>query len=212
MSSQLQPSLAGLTGMARRLVSEGVLPEADVRKAVADSIAQKVSLAAWLLDHSLVESSRLTQIASAEFGMPMMDVSAVSPASMPVNLISEALMTKHQALPLFKRGKRLFVGIADPMQSHALDEIKFHSNCMVEPILVERGQLSRAIDNALATVNAAMPDMGNDEFDDLSLEAADEEAADNTGIDATGGDDAPVVKFVNKILVDAIRQIGRAHV
>ena len=58
---------------------------------------------------------------------------------MPLNLISEALITKHQALPLFKRGKRLYVGIADPMQSHALDEIKFHSNCMVEPILVERG-------------------------------------------------------------------------
>jgi len=206
MSSQLQPSLAGLTGMARRLVSEGVLPEADVRKAVADSAEKKASLAAWLLDHGLVESARLTQVASAEFGMPMMDVGAMAPGSMPVNLISEALMTKHQALPLFKRGKRLFVGIADPMQSHALDEIKFHSNCMVEPILVERGQLSRAIDNALATVNAAMPEMGNDEFDDLSLETADEEAADNSGIDATGGDDAPVVKFVNKILVDAIRR------
>ncbi|UGB46552.1 type IV-A pilus assembly ATPase PilB [Frateuria edaphi] len=206
MSSQLQPSLAGLTGMARRLVSEGVLPEADVRKAVADSAEKKASLAAWLLDHGLVESAKLTQVASAEFGMPMMDVSAVAPASMPVNLISEALMTKHQALPLFKRGKRLFVGIADPMQSHALDEIKFHSNCMVEPILVERGQLSRAIDNALATANAAMPEMGSDEFDDLSLETADEEATDSTGIDATGGDDAPVVKFVNKILVDAIRR------
>src|SRR5690242_2235894 len=206
MSSQLQPSLAGLTGMARRLVSEGVLPEADVRKAVADSAQQKTSLAAWLLDHGLVESARLTQVASAEFGMPMIDVSSLAAASMPVNLISEALMTKHQALPLFKRGKRLFVGIADPMQSHALDEIKFHSNCMVEPILVERGQLARAIDGALASANATMPDMGADEFDDLSLEAADEEGADNTGIDATGGDDAPVVKFVNKILVDAIRR------
>ena len=206
MSSQLQPSLAGLTGMARRLVSEGVLPEADVRKAVADSTQHKTSLAAWLLDHGLVESARLTQVASAEFGMPMMDVGAIAASSMPVNLISEALMTKHQALPLFKRGKRLFVGIADPMQSHALDEIKFHSNCMVEPILVERGQLSRAIDGALAAVNATMPDMGNDEFDDLSLETADEDAADSTGIDATGGDDAPVVKFVNKILVDAIRR------
>jgi type IV pilus assembly protein PilB len=206
MSSQLQPSLAGLTGMARRLVSEGVLPEADVRKAVADSTAQKASLAGWLLDHNLVESARLTQIASAEFGMPVMDAGALAPSSMPVNLISEALMTKHQALPLFKRGKRLYVGIADPMQSHALDEIKFHSNCMVEPILVERGQLARAIESALATVNATMPEMGSDEFDDLSLEAGEDEAADSTGIDATGGDDAPVVKFVNKILVDAIRR------
>jgi type IV pilus assembly protein PilB len=205
MSSQLQPSLAGLTGMARRLVSEGVLPEADARKAVADSTHQKQSLMAWLLDHGLVEGPRLTQVASAEFGMPMMDVSAMASAAMPTNLISEALMTKHQALPLYKRGKRLFVGIADPMQSHALDEIKFHSNCMVEPILVERGQLARSIDGVLASMNATMPDMGSEEFDDLSLESGDEEA-ESTGIDATGGDDAPVVKFVNKILVDAIRR------
>ncbi|PWK84782.1 type IV-A pilus assembly ATPase PilB [Fulvimonas soli] len=205
MSSQPQPSLAGLSGMARRLVSEGVLPELDVRKAVAESAQQKVSLTTWLLDHNLVESPRLTQIASAEFGMPMMDVGALAPANMPLNLISEELINKHKALPLFKRGKRLYVGIADPMQSHALDEIKFHSNCMVEPILVERGQLLRTIDNALANMNAAVPDMGGDELGDLALEVGDDEA-EATGIDATGGDDAPVVKFVNKILVDAIKR------
>jgi type IV pilus assembly protein PilB len=197
--------LAGLSGMARRLVSEGVLPELDVRKAVAESAQQKVSLTTWLLDHNLVESPRLTQIASAEFGMPMMDVGALAPANMPLNLISEELINKHKALPLFKRGKRLYVGIADPMQSHALDEIKFHSNCMVEPILVERGQLLRTIDNALANMNAAVPDMGGDELGDLALEVGDDEA-EATGIDATGGDDAPVVKFVNKILVDAIKR------
>jgi type IV pilus assembly protein PilB len=205
MSSQLQPSLAGLSGMARRLVSEGVLPEADVRKAMADSTQQKASLAAWLLDKGLVDSAKLTQVASAEFGMPMMDVSALNPATMPHNMISEALINKHQALPLFKRGKRLFVGIADPMQSHALDEIKFNSNCMVEPILVERGQLIRVIENLLNTMSNAVPDMGNGDLDELALEGGDEDA-EQTGIDANANDDAPVVKFVNKILVDAIRR------
>ena len=205
MSSQLQPSLAGLSGMARRLVSEGVLPEADVRKAVADSTQQKTSLAAWLLDKGLVESPRLTQVASAEFGMPMMDITSINPATMALGLISEALINKHQALPLFKRGKRLFVGIADPMQSHALDEIKFNSNCMVEPILVERGQLIRVIENVLNTMSNAVPDMGGGELDDLALEGGDEDA-EQTGIDANANDDAPVVKFVNKILVDAIRR------
>ncbi|MFC4762383.1 type IV-A pilus assembly ATPase PilB [Dyella koreensis] len=205
MSTQMQPSLAGLSGMARRLVSDGVLPEADVRKAVLDSAQHKTNLAAWLLDNSLVESARLTQVASAEFGMPAMDVSSLQPSSMPLNLISEALINKHHALPLFRRGKRLFVGIADPMQSHALDEIKFHSNCMVEPILVERGQLHRVIENALTSMNAAVPDMGGGDLDELALEAGDDEA-ESTGIDANANDDAPVVKFVNKILVDAIRR------
>ena len=205
MSSQPQPTALGLSGMARRLVSEGLLPEADVRKAVIDSAQQKKTLTVWLLDQGLIDNSRLTQIASAEFGMPMMDVNAVAPTSMPLSLISQELITKHQVLPLLKRGKRLFVGIADPMQLQALDEIKFHSNCMVEPILVERAQLSRVIDNAMSAVNNAMPDMGGGDLDELALESGDNEA-ESTGIDATGGDDAPVVKFVNKILVDAIRR------
>ncbi|GLQ47118.1 type IV-A pilus assembly ATPase PilB [Dyella lipolytica] len=205
MSSQPQPTALGLSGMARRLVSEGLLPEADVRKAVTESAQQKKTLTAWLLDQGLIDNSRLTQIASAEFGMPMMDITAVAPASMPMSLISQDLITKHQVLPLLKRGKRLFVGIADPMQLQALDEIKFHSNCMVEPILVERAQLSRAIDNAMNTLSNATPDLGGGDLDELALESGDDEA-ESSGIDATGGDDAPVVKFVNKILVDAIRR------
>ncbi|MET0329929.1 MAG: type IV-A pilus assembly ATPase PilB [Dyella sp.] len=206
MSSQPLPSLAGLSGMARRLVSEGVLPEPDVRQAVIASAQHKTTLAAWLLDHHLVDSMQLTRVASAEFGMPVMDVSALVPANMPLNLVNEALIGKHHALPLFKRGKRLFVGIADPMQSHALDEIKFHSNHMVEPILVERGQLSRMIDNALATLSATMPDLGDGGLDDLALEMGDADGETTSGIDATANDDAPVVKFINKVLIDAIKR------
>jgi len=191
--------------MARRLVSEGLLPEDDVRKAMADSTQRKVSLGAWLLDHNLVENAQLTRVLSLEFGMPMMDVTSLNPATMPLDLISEPLMTKHQALPLFRRGKRLFVGIADPTQSHALDEIKFHSNCLVEPILVERSSLQRTIENLQNSMRDTMPDMDTGEFDELDLEVGSDEA-ESTGIDANTADDAPVVKFVNKILVDAIRR------
>ncbi len=206
MSSQLQPSLVGLSGMARRLVSEGVMPEDVVRKAMLDSNQQKASLSAWLLDHNLVDSTELTRVASAEFGMPMMDVAVLNPATMPLDLISEALITKHQALPLFRRGKRLFVGIADPMQSHALDEIKFHSNCMVEPILVERDSLQRVIESLLNNMRNTMPDMGGGELDELDIEGGEDEGESSSGIDANANDDAPVVKFVNKILIDAIRR------
>jgi type IV pilus assembly protein PilB len=207
MSSEVQASLAGLSGMARRLVSEGVLPETDVRKAMSDSATHKTTLAVWLLDHGLVDSARMTQIASAEFGMPMLDVSALNPATMPMDLISEALISKHQALPLFRRGKRLFVGIADPMQSRALDEIKFNSNCNVEPILVERATLQRTIETLLNSMRDTMPDIGGSELDGLELEIGEDEGeAAGTGVDANANDDAPVVKFVNKILLDAIRR------
>jgi type IV pilus assembly protein PilB len=204
MSSQLQPSLVGLSGMARRLVAEEVLPEDEVRKAIAETGLKKATLTSWLLDHTQVDSAALTRIASIEFGMPRIDVASLNPKTMPLNLISEALISKHQVLPLFLRGKRLFVGIADPMQSHALDEVKFHSNCMVEPILVERASLRRTIETVLNGMRDVMPEMGGD-LDELDIEGGDAEV-ESTGIDASGTDDAPVVKFVNKILVDAIRR------
>jgi type IV pilus assembly protein PilB len=206
MSSQLQPSLAGLSGMARRLVSDGVMPEDDVRKAMVDSSKAKATLMSWLLDHGLVDTSQALRIASIEFGMPIMDVASINPAGLPLDLISEALISKHQALPLFRRGKRLFVGIADPMQSHALDEIKFHSNCMVEPILVERNSLQRTIETLLNSARNTMPDMGSEDFEGLELEGGDDEVESSSGVDAVGTDDAPVVKFINKILIDAIRR------
>jgi type IV pilus assembly protein PilB len=189
MSSQLQPSLTGLSGMARRLVSEGVMAEDVVRKAMADSGQQKAALGTWLLDHGLVDSAELTRVASVEFGMPMMDVASLNPTTMPLDLISEALITKHQALPLFRRGKRLYVGIADPMQSHALDEIKFHSNCMVEPILVERNSLQKVIESLLNNMRNTMPEMGGGDLDELDIEGGDDERESSSGIDATGGDD-----------------------
>ncbi|WP_043692801.1 type IV-A pilus assembly ATPase PilB [Luteibacter sp. 9133] len=207
MASQMHsPMLAGLTGMARRLVTEGVMAEADVRKAVQDAAEKRSSLSAWLVDHNLVDSAKLSQVASSEFGMPLMDIGAMVPANMPLDLVTEALIAKHQALPLFKRGKRLFVGIADPMQSHALDEIKFHSNHMVEPVLVDRSQLRRVIDSALSAMNNSVPAFGEGDLDELALEGADEDGDVATGIDANANDDAPIVKFVNKVLVDAIKR------
>src|SRR6201991_532254 len=207
MASQMHsPMLAGLTGMARRLVTEAVMAEADVRKAVQDAADKRVSLAAWLGDHNLVESTKLSQVASAEFGMPLMDITGMAASNMPLDLVTEALITKHQALPLYKRGKRLFVGIADPMQSHALDEIKFHSNHMVEPVLVERGQLRRIIDSALSAMSANVPGFVDGGLDELVMEVGDDDGEGSSGIDANANDDAPVVKFVNKILVDAIKR------
>jgi type IV pilus assembly protein PilB len=207
MSTATQAPLAGLTGLARRLVAEGLLPEAEARRAVQESNQQRTTLTSWLLGQNVVDSASLLRLASQEFGMPVLDVSAMNPAQFPMNLITEALLAKHRALPLFLRGKRLYVGIADPMQLNALEEIKFHSACMVEPILVERTQLNRAIDSALSGMHNTMPDMGSEELDDLDTEGGEiDENGSGGGIDANAADDAPVVKFVNKVLVDAIRR------
>ncbi|HEX7769511.1 MAG TPA: type IV-A pilus assembly ATPase PilB [Dokdonella sp.] len=200
------PPLAGLTGIARRLVADGVLSEGDARKAAEDAVRQKIPVGAWLVENGLASGRQVATASSAEFGMPLLDVQALDFSQLPMNLVREDLITKHKALPLFKRGNRLFVGVADPTNVRALEDIKFQSNHIVEPILVEVDLLDRAIEQA-QNASSQVVDLGDDAegLGDLDVGAVDEDG-DSTGVDASGGDDAPVVKFVNKVLVDAIKR------
>jgi len=201
------PPLAGLTGIARRLVADGVLAETDARKAAEDAFRQKIPLAAWLVENGLASGRAVTAALSAEFGVPVIDVHALDFAQLPMSLVREDLIAKHKALPLFKRGNRLFLGVADPTNTRALEEIKFQSNHLVEPILVEIDQLDRAIELAQQASSQTIGDLGEgtEGLEDLDVGAVDEDG-ESSGVDATGGDDAPVVKFVNKVLVDAIKR------
>ena len=207
MATQMNtPPLAGLTGIARRLVADGVLSEGDARKAAEDAVRQKIPVGAWLVENGLASGRQVATASSAEFGMPLLDVQALDFSQLPMNLVREDLITKHKALPLFKRGNRLFVGVADPTNVRALEDIKFQSNHIVEPILVEVDLLDRAIEQA-QNASSQVVDLGDDAegLGDLDVGAVDEDG-DSTGVDASGGDDAPVVKFVNKVLVDAIKR------
>jgi type IV pilus assembly protein PilB len=209
MATQLSPtpSAAGLTGILRRLVLEGHLAEADARRALEGATKQKQPLVTWLVQQALVDSSTAASAASIEFGIPILDVRALELAAAPIKLVDEKLIRAHRAMPLFKRGNRLFVGISDPTNLRALDEIKFHTNLLVEPILVPDDHLERAIEQALAGAESLSAAMGEgDELDNLDLESSTGED-DESAVDASGGsDDAPIVKFVNKVLVDAIKR------
>lgn len=198
--------LAGLTGIARRLVADAVLPEADARKAVEEATQAKIPIGAWLTENGLASARQVALAASAEFGMPLLDVESLDISQLPMKLVREDLITKHKSLPLFKRGNRLFVGISDPTNLRALDEIKFQSNHLIEPILIDEGQLERAIELALNATGPSISGLEDtDGLENLELGTVDEDG-DSSGVDATGGEDAPVVKFVNKVLIDAIKR------
>ncbi len=208
MATQINtPPLAGLSGIARRLVGESLLEENDARKAVEDAARQKIPIGAYLIEHGLASSANVAMALATEFGLPLIDVNALDLSQVPIKLVREDLITKHKALPLFKRGMRLFVGISDPTNLRALDEIKFQSNHIVEPIIVDDSQLERAIEQALTTAGQAITDLGDDAEGLEGLEASGvDEDGESTGVDANSADDAPVVKFVNKVLVDAIKR------
>ena len=199
-------NLAGITGITRRLVLDGVLGEAEARKALDEATKVKKQAHVYLLEQRLVTAAHIAAANSVEFGMPIFDPSAMDLRFSAAKMVSEELIQKHQTLPLLRRGNRLYVGISDPTNTRALDEIKFAANLTVEPILVDEDQLRRAIEHALSASDTLGHDMGDDDgMENLEATGGDEDLANENIVD-TKGDDTPVVKFVNKMLLDAIKR------
>jgi type IV pilus assembly protein PilB len=208
MSTAVAANLMGITGIARRLVMDGVLQEQPAREAMASASAERKPMTTYLIEKRLVSQAQLAAANSIEFGIPLFDVAALDPTQSAIKLVSEELVRKHNVLPLFKRGNRLFVGIADPTNTRALDEIKFQVNMAVEAILVDEDKIHRTIEQWLASADALNDAIADEEgIENLSTSGGDDDlaAAGDSGVDAKG-DDTPVVKFINKVLVDAIRK------
>ncbi|EMT5437903.1 type IV-A pilus assembly ATPase PilB [uncultured Stenotrophomonas sp.] len=208
MNAVTTANLVGITGLARRLVQDGALDEATARDAMAKAAAARQPLPTWFAQNKLVNASQLAAANAVEFGMPLFDVSTFDAGQNAMSLVSEELLRKHNVLPLFKRGGKLFVGTSNP--THSLDEIKFHTNLVVEPILVDEDQIRRTLEQWHASHDTLGDALGGDDdgMGNLDVAAGDEDlgaTGGDSGIDAKG-DDTPVVKFINKVLVDAIRK------
>jgi len=199
-------NLVGITGIVRRLVQDGAMDEASARAAMANATEAKVPLAQWVNEKKLVSGPQMAAANAIEFGIPLLDVTAFDPVHSAIKLVSEELLQKHQVLPLFKRGTRLFVGVSDPTRTHALDEIKFHTNLTVEPILIDDDALRRALEQWSQASDAVSSFGGDDDgMDNLEVGTDDDLASNDGGMDVKT-DDTPVVKFVNKVLIDAIKR------
>jgi type IV pilus assembly protein PilB len=192
-----------LNGLARRLVDDGLLSDVDAQKAQEQANKKKVPLVSYLVENKLVDEKIVAAAGSEEFGIPLLDISTIEIEPDIIKMVDEKLVRKHHALPLFKRGNRLFIAVSDPTNLMALDEIKFHVGATTEPVLVEEGKLNIAIEKGMSANDTSLADLGGDgDLDDLDIGAGEEE---DTGNDRdTDTDDAPVVRFVNKVLLDAI--------
>ncbi|MFT7404252.1 type IV-A pilus assembly ATPase PilB [Zhongshania sp.] len=203
MNSPVTP----LNGLAKRLVYDEILDEDTVRKAQEIAQKDKKSLVSYLVGKQLADGIRIAEVAADEFGIPFIDLRSYTTELAPQKIIDNKLIKLHRTLPLWKRGKRLFIGMSDPTNIHALDQIKFHTGLTTEPIIVEEAALNVAIDKYLSAQEESLADSLGD-MDDVSLGNLDIEAVDEDGgseVDLKGVDEAPVVKFVNKVLLDAIR-------
>ena len=209
MASTAHANLVGITGIARQLVMDGALEEAAAREAMEAATGARRPLAQYLIENKLVAPLQLAAANSVAFGIPVFDIATMDPAQSAIKLVSEELVRKHCVLPLFQRGGNLFVGISDPTNNRVLNEVKFQTNLKIEPVLVDEERIRATIDKWLESaesLNTAMGDGDEDEdFENLDVSGGDDEDLADSGVDAKG-DDTPVVKFVNKVLVDAIRK------
>ena len=197
-----------LTGLPQRLVLDGLVGESAMLDAIASARERKTHLVSWLVSHDIASARDIAVAAAQEFGMPLLDLDAVSPDVDTLRLVNEKLLAKHRVLPLVKRGKRLHVGVSDPTILHAVDEIKFQTGLAIDAVVVEDDKLQRAVQRAIEQVDQQMPNLpgGDDDFDLENLDVAHGEEGMETDAARDDVDDAPIVRFVNKIMLDAIRK------
>jgi type IV pilus assembly protein PilB len=206
-SLALSNARSSLGGLPQRLVQDGVVEEAAMLDALNAARERNSSVVTQLVTSGAANARDIAIAASAEFGVPLFDLDAVNLDLDTVRLVTDKLLSKHRVLPIFKRGKRLFLAVADPTNLHAIDEIKFQTGLGVEAVVVEDDKLQKAVDKAIEQADAQMPSLGDEdgvELEGLEVSSGDEALEDKITRDDV--EDAPIVRFVNKIMIDAIRK------
>ncbi|MDH3916112.1 MAG: type IV-A pilus assembly ATPase PilB [Chromatiales bacterium] len=195
-----------LRGLPRRLVQEGVIEEGALQTATSDAKKEKVSLVSYLVNHQLADSRDIALAACHEFGVPIIDLGCLDVDLESVRLVNQGIIEKHRVLPLFTRGRKLFVGLSDPTNLQAVDEIKFQTSMAVEAVVVEDNKLQEAVEKALEAVDTTFSSLDDEDFDLDNLEVSSDDLEDTEDITRADVEDAPVVRFVNKVLLDAIKK------
>ncbi len=191
-----------ISGLAHRLINDNLLTPEVAERAYSQAMSQRTLFVTYLVEHNILDSKQIAYAASQEFGVPLLDIKSLDLEQAPTSLVEERLIRTHHAIPLFRRGNRLFLGVSDPTNMAGLDEIKFHTGLTTEAIVVEEDKLTIFIDAALDAAETTMEELMDADLDNLDISMTDDEAPSEGEMDI---DDAPVVRFVNKILLDAIK-------
>ncbi len=195
-----------VSGLARRLVRDNILTEEEASDAVDSCKKDNTPLPFYLVNNKDISPAVIANAASDEFGTPLVDLGAINAESIPKNLVDNKLIQKHNVLPIFKRGTRLYVAVSDPTNLHALDEIKFNTGLTTEALLSFADKLKGAVEAYLnseeESIGDALGGLDEDDLDDLDVEAVGDSPTEHDDAEV---DEAPIVRFVNKVLLDAIK-------
>ncbi len=198
-------SQSALSGLPRRLVQDGIVSEDVVLQAIQAAKKERVPLVSYLVANEMADSRAVAVAASHEFGVPLLDLDSIEIDLDCLRAVDQKLLNKHRVLPLVKRGQRLFLAISDPTNLQAIDDVKFQTSLRIDPVVVEQAKLEERVTKALEAVDTSMSALDDDDFDleNLDVSSEEDEAEEVTRDDI---ESAPVVRFVNKVLLDAIKR------
>lgn len=196
-----------LSGLARALIQQGRLSEADVISCTESAQATPYGFISELAERKLLSPAETACFAAETFGYPLIDVSALDIPHLPKDAIDRKLIAKHQVIPLSKRQNRLTIATADPANMRSLDEIRFQSGMQLDIVVAEANKLGPVVEKLIENTQQTLQDLTGSDFD-LDLLDKDASAEAGTGSDESTQeiDDAPVVRFIQKILIDAINE------
>lgn len=192
-----------LSGLARQLVAAGLLDARTAQQAQAQAQRNGQSLISHVVQNKLASGRAVAELAAEQFGVALLDLSAIDREQQPRELISEKLARQHRLLPLWKRGNKLFVAVSDPSNQQAINDVQFSTGLSTEAILVEDDKLGAALDKFFENATSSLADLDDVDLEGLDIESGDEDRGARD--DGEAADDAPVVRFVNKMLLDAIK-------
>lgn len=194
-----------LSGLARRFVANQLLTEEQARESQARALRNSRPIVSQLVEDKLIPPARLAEFASNEFGTPLLDLASIEPDINTIRELGEKLIRAQHALPLYKRGRKLYLALSDPTNLQALDEFKFASGFATDAVLVEEDKLAKAIEAAINAVQSSSIGPGDADLENLDIEGGDEAAAEEKSA-GSDDEDAPIIRYVNKILIDAINR------
>ena len=202
---------ARLAGLARHLVARGILDAAKAEEAQSGAQRARLPFVSYLVQERLVAAAPLAQTIAEEFGQPLVDLDAINIDLDIARQVGERIIRTHRAIPFFRRGNRIFAAVSDPTRLQGLDEIKFHTGYVVEPIVCEEDKLDRYVTQVLEGIDDTLSELEEDEdladVGESALEiTADTEEEAPIGAELSGEDDAPIVRFVHKLMLIAIRK------
>ena len=199
----VNPSYGGaMSGLARALVQHGRLPENVAEELSVQARNHGSGFLEQLVTSRKMSTLDIAEFASRTFGLPLLDLEALDAGALPLDLVDKKLMRERRVLPLRKRGNRLAVAVSDPSNTQVLDEVKFQTSMSIDPIVVEDDKLRAMLARVLERAESSLKQLIDE---DLSVEFTDDETQ-NAAIEAAASevDDAPVVRFIQKVMLDAI--------